>query len=173
MPSSIESPRSGLQWHLHPSPPPDLMPGDYPGGTSGRFLSTNSPDSGFKRRNLCCRSAIHGPLPAPACISPSLLPEHPRCPLPKTRPPTTPGLVQLAGGTSSLPLTDPSQRATPLSPKEWKAMLKGGSGPKPLLLDVRNSYEWDAGHFKVRPGKGREAKWFGERSYGQRCRVRP
>lgn len=36
-----------------------------------------------------------------------------------------------------------------LQPAEWKRMLSEGatSGKPPLVLDVRNSYEWDAGHF--------------------------
>ena len=62
-------------------------------------------------------------------------------------------------------------RATPLSPSEWKDMLRtavrpaglgaeGGAAsagplaaeeetpPGAVLLDVRNAYEWDAGHFR-------------------------
>lgn len=53
-------------------------------------------------------------------------------------------------------------RATPLAPGEWRAMLceaqpaagaAAGAGggaagrPRPVVLDVRNAYEWDAGHF--------------------------
>ena len=53
-------------------------------------------------------------------------------------------------------------RATPLAPGEWRAMLRdvlplaggpagageGAAGwPRPVVLDVRNAYEWDAGHF--------------------------
>ena len=59
-----------------------------------------------------------------------------------------PNLISLAGGMSSLPVTDPSARATPLAPSEWHRMLQHGvDGKQPLVLDVRNSYEWDAGHF--------------------------
>ncbi|KAK1324568.1 hypothetical protein QJS10_CPA01g00132 [Acorus calamus] len=73
-----------------------------------------------------------------------------------------PSLVQLEGGISHLPLLDPAMRATPLSPSEWREKLhaagcvdessskKDSSGPnrKFLLLDVRNGYEWDIGHFQ-------------------------
>jgi hypothetical protein len=64
------------------------------------------------------------------------------------------------------PPADPASRATPLSPAEWKSMLAsavdmprsdaaGGlrniSQParqcRPVVLDLRNGYEWDAGHF--------------------------
>lgn len=53
-------------------------------------------------------------------------------------------------------------RATPLAPGEWRNMLRdaqpaagaaasaGGAAagrPRPVVLDVRNAYEWDAGHF--------------------------
>ena len=33
-------------------------------------------------------------------------------------------LVSLAGGTASLPITDPAARATPLAPSQWRAMLR-------------------------------------------------
>eukprot|EP00884_Botryococcus_braunii_P011201 jgi/Botrbrau1/20081/Bobra.200_1s0084.1 len=91
-------------------------------------------------------------------------------------------LVQLAGGTTSLPITCPEERAVPLSPTEWKEMLRtavapeglalqsatstgslegpgrkgsedvgssddGPAPPSVVVLDVRNGYEWDAGHF--------------------------
>ena len=36
-------------------------------------------------------------------------------------------LVSLAGGTDQLPITDPSARATPLAPAEWKEMLRGAT----------------------------------------------
>lgn len=59
-----------------------------------------------------------------------------------------PNLISLAGGMASVPVTDPSSRATPVKPSEWRSMLSGGvDGRRPLVLDVRNSYEWDAGHF--------------------------
>jgi predicted sulfurtransferase len=54
-----------------------------------------------------------------------------------------------------LPVTDPKQRAEKVPPKKWREMLEKGqdtSGEvkeeeKPLLIDVRNDYEWDTGHF--------------------------
>ncbi len=42
---------------------------------------------------------------------------------------------------------DFSQRAEPISPAIWKKMLENRS-PQTLLLDVRNDYEWKAGHFE-------------------------
>lgn len=70
-------------------------------------------------------------------------------------------------------------RAQPLAPGEWRAMLRGavpiqgaaaGEGPggrrdgeaaerRPVVLDVRNAYEWDAGHFlgAERPREARAA----------------
>ncbi|CAA6662724.1 unnamed protein product [Spirodela intermedia] len=71
-----------------------------------------------------------------------------------------PSLVQLEGGASHLPLVDPTKRATPLPPSEWRRRLQGAKGEalgggeagsqdrKCLLLDVRNGYEWDIGHFR-------------------------
>lgn len=55
-------------------------------------------------------------------------------------------------------------RATPLSPSQWREMLRTavppaslrqagsleaqeGGRPGAVVLDVRNAYEWDAGHF--------------------------
>ena len=55
-------------------------------------------------------------------------------------------------------------RATPLSPTQWQEMLRTavqpatsqqrgaeeaqeGNSPGAVVLDVRNAYEWDAGHF--------------------------
>eukprot|EP00213_Chloropicon_mariensis_P007304 CAMPEP_0197474052 /NCGR_PEP_ID=MMETSP1309-20131121/5485_1 /TAXON_ID=464262 /ORGANISM="Genus nov. species nov., Strain RCC998" /LENGTH=427 /DNA_ID=CAMNT_0043013495 /DNA_START=306 /DNA_END=1589 /DNA_ORIENTATION=- len=53
-----------------------------------------------------------------------------------------------------LPVTDPSMRAEKISPKRWKEMLESANSDeeeeeekKPLLIDVRNDYEWDTGHF--------------------------
>ncbi|KAI4986986.1 hypothetical protein ZWY2020_019616 [Hordeum vulgare] len=69
-------------------------------------------------------------------------------------------LVQLEGGTCHLPLVEPSMRASPLTPSEWKAKLEArkrleieaagdvSEHRKLLLLDVRNDYEWDIGHFE-------------------------
>ncbi|XP_078148094.1 rhodanese/Cell cycle control phosphatase superfamily protein isoform X2 [Carex rostrata] len=73
-----------------------------------------------------------------------------------------PSLVQMEGGISNLPVLDPGMRATPLSPSEWKQRLQearninatssvaqsSGSERTILLLDVRNGYEWDIGHFE-------------------------
>ncbi|XP_010277321.1 PREDICTED: rhodanese-like domain-containing protein 8, chloroplastic isoform X3 [Nelumbo nucifera] len=67
-----------------------------------------------------------------------------------------PSLVQLEGGISHLPLLDPSMRAIPIAPSEWREKLQnrkkhGASNSeltrKFILLDVRNGYEWDIGHF--------------------------
>lgn len=68
-----------------------------------------------------------------------------------------PSLVQLEGGISHLPLIDPSMRATPLTPSQWKRRLEAVNGSDEsstwkssrnfILLDVRNGYEWDIGHF--------------------------
>ncbi|XP_059644788.1 rhodanese-like domain-containing protein 8, chloroplastic isoform X2 [Cornus florida] len=68
-----------------------------------------------------------------------------------------PSLVQLEGGISHLPLLDPSMRATPLTPSQWRNKLetlniidetsKANLNTKYVLLDVRNGYEWDIGHF--------------------------
>ncbi|KAM3280631.1 hypothetical protein ACQJBY_047441 [Aegilops geniculata] len=68
-------------------------------------------------------------------------------------------LVQLEGGSCHLPLVEPSMRASPLTPSEWREKLEArkcleteaagdGSERKLLLLDVRNDYEWDIGHFE-------------------------
>ncbi|KAL6973657.1 Rhodanese-like domain-containing protein 8, chloroplastic [Sarracenia purpurea var. burkii] len=68
-----------------------------------------------------------------------------------------PSLVQLEGGISHIPLLDPLMRATPLTPSEWKLRLEEvnksdvastwNSNRSFILLDVRNGYEWDIGHF--------------------------
>ncbi|KAK2077589.1 hypothetical protein QBZ16_004434 [Prototheca wickerhamii] len=62
-----------------------------------------------------------------------------------------PSLISLAGGMAALPVTDPAARAQPLSAGEWRAMLernRAERGPRAIVLDVRNGYEWDAGHFE-------------------------
>ncbi|CAK8579805.1 unnamed protein product [Lathyrus sativus] len=69
-----------------------------------------------------------------------------------------PSLVQFKGGISDLPLLDPSMRALPLSPSEWRDRLqainkndphsKDYSNRNNIILDVRNGYEWDIGHFR-------------------------
>ena len=67
---------------------------------------------------------------------------------PKLRLQYKPNLISLAGGMAGIPVTDPSSRATKVSPKDWRDMLSNGvDGKRPLVLDVRNAYEWDAGHF--------------------------
>jgi predicted sulfurtransferase len=67
---------------------------------------------------------------------------------PKMRIQYKPNLISLAGGMSNLPVTDPAARATPLKPSQWRDFLNNGvNGQQPVVLDVRNSYEWDAGHF--------------------------
>ena len=43
-------------------------------------------------------------------------------------------LVSLAGGTEQLPLTDPSARATPLAPAQWRGMLQGAVS-NPAVID--------------------------------------
>jgi UPF0176 protein len=42
---------------------------------------------------------------------------------------------------------DLSERGESVPPKAWKEMLKNRT-PETLLLDVRNDYEWKAGHFE-------------------------
>lgn len=63
-----------------------------------------------------------------------------------------PSLVQFQGGISDLPLLNPSMRALPLSPSEWRhrleAINKNDPHSKDIILDVRNGYEWDIGHFR-------------------------
>ncbi|KAK9115098.1 hypothetical protein Syun_021895 [Stephania yunnanensis] len=64
----------------------------------------------------------------------------------------------LEGGISHLPLHDLSMRATPLAPFEWRKKLEAVNNvneapgshldKKFILLDVRNGYEWDIGHFR-------------------------
>ena len=61
------------------------------------------------------------------------------------RPPPTPTPPTPTPHTNTTSPTHP----LPVQPAEWKRMLTEGqqSGKMPLVLDVRNSYEWDAGHF--------------------------
>lgn len=42
---------------------------------------------------------------------------------PKLRLKYKPNLISLAGGMTSVPVTNPDQRATPLRPKDWKDMI--------------------------------------------------
>ncbi|KAJ9546067.1 hypothetical protein OSB04_025774 [Centaurea solstitialis] len=63
----------------------------------------------------------------------------------------------MEGGVSHLPLIDSSMRATPLAPGEWRKRLEAANNVdvsshvnpsrNVVLLDVRNGYEWDIGHF--------------------------
>ncbi|KAI0528734.1 hypothetical protein KFK09_001276 [Dendrobium nobile] len=73
-----------------------------------------------------------------------------------------PSLVQFEGGMSHLPVLNPTMRATLLTPAEWRERLQASINPfelpnkasgsnhdrRSLLLDVRNGYEWDVGHFQ-------------------------
>lgn len=81
-----------------------------------------------------------------------------------------PNLVQLKGGMAALPITNPMTRATQVKPGEWKKMLsnakdvtttvQGANKSKgPVVLDVRNSYEWDAGHFEGAQRPQEECFW--------------
>ncbi|GKV05321.1 hypothetical protein SLEP1_g17349 [Rubroshorea leprosula] len=65
-------------------------------------------------------------------------------------------LVQLEEDVSNLPLLDPTMGATPLEPSEWRRRLEAVNRidrdsdltqKDYILLDVRNGYEWDIGHF--------------------------
>lgn len=66
---------------------------------------------------------------------------------PKLRLKYKPNLISLAGGMEAQPITDPAARATPLEPAAWKQMIAEAQERKITVLDVRNDYEWDAGHF--------------------------
>ncbi|XP_042961422.1 rhodanese-like domain-containing protein 8, chloroplastic isoform X2 [Carya illinoinensis] len=76
---------------------------------------------------------------------------------PKLRLRYKPSLLQMEGGILHLPLLDPSMRATPLPPSKWRKRLEAvdgiddasheNSSSNYILLDVRNGYEWDIGHF--------------------------
>ncbi|CDO98592.1 unnamed protein product [Coffea canephora] len=67
----------------------------------------------------------------------------------------------LEGGISHLPLLEPSIRAIPLTPSQWRNRLEalnkvndcsnGDLNGNCILLDVRNGYEWDVGHFQGAP----------------------
>ncbi|KAH9606189.1 hypothetical protein KSS87_008483 [Heliosperma pusillum] len=68
-----------------------------------------------------------------------------------------PSLVQFDLGAQNLPLLEPLMRATPLTPVEWRRKLNAlhnsdddankDQNKSCILLDVRNGYEWDIGHF--------------------------
>jgi hypothetical protein len=66
---------------------------------------------------------------------------------PKLRLKYKPNLISLAGGMEGLPVTKPDARATKLNPAGWKDMISQAEQRKVVVLDVRNGYEWDAGHF--------------------------
>ncbi|XP_030454816.1 rhodanese-like domain-containing protein 8, chloroplastic isoform X2 [Syzygium oleosum] len=67
-------------------------------------------------------------------------------------------LVQVDGGIAHLPLLNPTMRATPLEPSEWKKRVEalsrsrdastGNMDSDCIILDLRNGYEWDIGHFR-------------------------
>lgn len=80
---------------------------------------------------------------------------------PKLRLKERSALISLAGGVDGLGVTDPERRARPLDPQGWRRMLReadevnarveaGEEDPskRRVVLDIRNDYEWDAGHFK-------------------------
>jgi predicted sulfurtransferase len=67
---------------------------------------------------------------------------------PKLRLKYKPNLISLAGGIAGLPVTSPDARAQPLQPSEWRQLLAQAEQRQVVVLDVRNGYEWDAGHFQ-------------------------
>ncbi|KAG1664734.1 hypothetical protein FOA52_004742 [Chlamydomonas sp. UWO 241] len=67
---------------------------------------------------------------------------------PKLRLKTKPNLISLAGGMERLPVTVAEARATPLEPAAWQTMIADAPTRGAVVLDVRNGYEWDAGHFQ-------------------------
>ncbi|EPS66390.1 hypothetical protein M569_08392 [Genlisea aurea] len=76
--------------------------------------------------------------------------------------------LQIEEGTSKLPLLDQSLRATPLLPSEWRSKLEqmnDASNNHCILLDVRNGYEWDVGHF--RGAERPDVDCFRSTSFGQ------
>lgn len=85
-----------------------------------------------------------------------------------------PSLVQFDLGAQDLPLLDPSMRGTPLSPAEWRERLESlhsnadatneDNKKSCVLLDVRNGYEWDIGHF--RGAQRPEVECFQSTSFG-------
>lgn len=76
---------------------------------------------------------------------------------PKLRLRYKPSLVQLEEGVSHLPLLDLTMRATPIEPSDWRRKLEAvrkidkdsnsTHSSDYIVLDVRNGYEWDIGHF--------------------------
>ena len=70
-----------------------------------------------------------------------------------------PNLVGVPGGCVALPLTDETKRCETLSPTEWREAVEGaaaaeqsddadGEGQRTVVLDLRNAYEHDVGHFE-------------------------
>lgn len=83
---------------------------------------------------------------------------------PKLRLKYKPNLISLAGGMAAIPCTDPAMRATPLQPQQWREKLDAADavnaavaagaevpGKRVVVMDLRNDYEWDAGHFDWAP----------------------
>ncbi|WIA17728.1 hypothetical protein OEZ85_009244 [Tetradesmus obliquus] len=71
---------------------------------------------------------------------------------PKLRLKYKPNLISLAGGMAAIPCTDPAMRATPLQPQQWREKLDAAdAGKRVVVMDLRNDYEWDAGHFDWAP----------------------
>eukprot|EP00891_Asterochloris_glomerata_P000295 jgi/Astpho2/295/e_gw1.00010.86.1_t len=66
---------------------------------------------------------------------------------PKLRLKFKPNLVQLSGGMTSLPITDPEDGSTAAALADSMGGPLGADQHQPVLLDLRNGYEWDAGHF--------------------------
>ena len=69
--------------------------------------------------------------------------------------------MKVEGGTACLPLTDGAHGAIPLSPREWREKIEGGSeeggGRKVLLLDVRNGERGGEGKLRERGGSSASA----------------
>eukprot|EP00878_Enallax_costatus_P013237 GHUV01013838.1.p1 GENE.GHUV01013838.1~~GHUV01013838.1.p1 ORF type:complete len:497 (+),score=171.69 GHUV01013838.1:611-2101(+) len=71
---------------------------------------------------------------------------------PKLRLKLKPSLISLAGGMEAIPCTNPDMRATPLDPAAWRHKLaKADASKRVVVMDLRNDYEWDAGHFDWAP----------------------
>eukprot|EP01025_Chloroclados_australasicus_P051584 TRINITY_DN6010_c0_g1_i1.p1 TRINITY_DN6010_c0_g1~~TRINITY_DN6010_c0_g1_i1.p1 ORF type:complete len:493 (+),score=12.11 TRINITY_DN6010_c0_g1_i1:90-1568(+) len=66
---------------------------------------------------------------------------------PKLRLQYKPNLISLMGGMKRLPLTNPTRRASHITPVQWQEMMQHASKDNTIILDLRNNYEWDAGHF--------------------------
>ncbi|KAF6265177.1 hypothetical protein COO60DRAFT_1119106 [Scenedesmus sp. NREL 46B-D3] len=83
---------------------------------------------------------------------------------PKLRLKLKPSLISLAGGMQAIPCTEPGMRATPLDPQQWRVKLahadavnaaveagREEASKRVVVMDLRNDYEWDAGHFDWAP----------------------